>query len=72
MHYYRKIKEDMNWLYTVWYWEPLRGKGGLGYSGDGWNMGWVALEDTSNEGEARALVNYLNGGEGKVFTYERA
>lgn len=55
MHVYRKTRESGEILYTVGYWVP---------GGD-----WVPLEDTSDEGEARALVNYLNGGMGYLFRY---
>jgi hypothetical protein len=57
MHVYRKTKEGTDWLYTVGYFLP-----------DG---AWVPLEDTSVEEEARALVNYLNGGLGNPFQYAR-
>lgn len=67
MHCYRKSKEEGNWLYTVGYWEPRMdafpaGNQGMFYV-------WVPLEDTSREDEARALVNYLNGGTGAQFAY---
>jgi hypothetical protein len=52
--------EDGKWLYTVGYFEPFA---------DSLGTRWVPLEDTSREEEARALVNYLNGGEGRPFQY---
>jgi hypothetical protein len=61
MHVYRKTREDGNWLFTVGYWVHIN---------DGDSV-WTALEDTSNEAEARQLVNYLNGGDGKAFEYKR-
>ena len=61
MHVYRKTKEDGNWLYSVGYFVP-RGTE---------EPDWVPLEDTSNEQEARALVNYLNGGDGNTFRYNK-
>jgi hypothetical protein len=70
MHVYRKTKETetgsfSNWIYTVGYYEPhtLMGEGGIT------EYRWISLEDTSNEAEARQLVNYLNGGEGLPFRY---
>ena len=62
MHCYRKHKEDGNWLYTVGYHEPRADDNGQFHV-------WVPLEDTSREDEARALVNYLNGGNGTQFAY---
>ena len=63
MYVCRKHKEDGNWLYTVGYYYPHMLQDG---SVD-WR--WVPEEDTSREDEARALVNYLNGGEGRTFRY---
>jgi hypothetical protein len=60
MHVYRKIREGANWLYTVGYWIPGAAKDG---------GAWEALEDTGKEEEARQLVNYLNGGNGKPFSW---
>jgi hypothetical protein len=62
MHVYRKIREGASWLYTVGYWIPGAAKDG---------GSWEPLEDTSNEDEARQLVNYLNGGNGTPFKYEK-
>jgi hypothetical protein len=62
MHCYRKTKEGENWLYTVGYYEPESGSPGM-------RAKWVALVDTSSEYEAMALVNYLNGGDGKKFVW---
>ena len=64
MHVYRRTKEDGHWLYTVGYFWPKH------YHAEvitEWE--WVPLSDTSREDEAQALVNYLNGGEGRVFRY---
>jgi len=57
---YRRHKEEGVWLYSVGYFEPVNRE----QTGD---YGWVPVEDTSNEWEARALVNYLNGGSGGPF-----
>jgi len=64
MHIYRKTKDGDGWMYTVGYFIPE--------SGDDLSLPqWVALEDTSDESEARALVNYLNGGQGYLFRYTK-
>jgi hypothetical protein len=68
MHVYRKSRHGDEWIYTVGYFQPasLAGiAGGVGPS----TYQWVPLEDTSMEEEARQLVNYLNGGNGKKFEY---
>jgi hypothetical protein len=62
MHVYRKTREGEEWLYTVGYWVHIN---------DGDSV-WTPLEDTSKEEEARQLVNYLNGGDGWPFRYERS
>jgi len=62
IHVYHKHREDGNWLYTVGYYEPHSDDHGTFYK-------FMSLEDTSREDEARALVNYLNGGEGRTFRY---
>ena len=55
MHVYRRVMEERKWLFTVGYWAPA----------EGGRWVWEPLEDTSDENEARALVNYLNGGLGR-------
>ena len=64
LHVYRRHKEGDVWLYTVGYYWPRHYQAEVITE---WE--WVPLEDTSREDEARALVNYLNGGEGRVFRY---
>jgi hypothetical protein len=65
VHVYKKTKEEGNWLYTVGYYYPhMIHDGSVDYR-------WVPLEDSSDEGEARALVNYLNGGMGYLFRYTK-
>jgi hypothetical protein len=64
MHCYRKTKEEGQWLYTVGYFIPDP-------HGEVTGWKWVPLEDTSKEEEARALVNYLNGGDGMAFQHGR-
>jgi len=62
MHVYRKTVEDGMALYTVGYYIPgSETKHGL--------PAFTSLMDTSQEEEARALVNYLNGGNGTQFAY---
>jgi hypothetical protein len=63
-HVYRRVRDGDNWLYTVGYYYPHQYEEGLDWE-------WIPLEDTSREDEARALVNYLNGGDGKPFKYEK-
>lgn len=70
MHCYRKTKEqdefkNVKWLYTVGYYEPHTFRGEVNVT----EYLWVPLEDTSDEYEARAMVNYLNGGAGYLFRY---
>ena len=65
IHCYQRTREEGNWLYTVGYWAPKP------RSDDMQEWYWVPLEDTSNEEEARALVNYLNGGDGRPYPYRR-
>jgi hypothetical protein len=64
MHVYRKQREGTEYLYTVGYYIPESGIAGR-------LPQFVPLEDTSNEAEARELVNYLNGGSGEPFRYSR-
>jgi hypothetical protein len=61
MYVYRKVREGDVWLYTVGYYTPDHEAVPC----------WIPLEDASNEQEARALVNYLNGGNGKPFQYSK-
>ena len=71
MHFYRKnvgkLEGEGESLFTVGYWAPPEQKikdptkpGGLV---------WVPLVETTDEYEACAWVNYLNGGDGKKFDY---
>ena len=59
-HTYRRNKDDEIW--TVGYWQPAsdREDGPTYYT-------WMPIEDYADEGEARRLVNYLNGGRGRQF-----
>lgn len=57
MHTYRKTKDGDDYIYTV------------GFDA---SSGWVALDDFGDEDDARRLVNYLNGGDGKLFAYSKA
>jgi hypothetical protein len=56
------MREGADWLFTVGYFIPDSGTAGR-------LPQFVPLEDTSKEEEARALVNYLNGGDGRSFLY---
>jgi hypothetical protein len=69
MHCYRRSNEEGAWLYTVGYYEPRMDARDLGNQGLFYL--WVPVEDTTNEDEARALVNYLNGGDGRKFAYTK-
>jgi hypothetical protein len=68
MHCYRKTVEDGQALFTVGYWEPIE-KSAFARTDPNLGMRWVPLMDTSNEHEAMALVNYMNGGDGKKFVW---
>lgn len=55
------VEDKKEHLYTVGWYKP-----------DVWDDGlpkrtWVSIEDFADEEDARRLVNYLNGGEGKPF-----
>ena len=76
MHFYRKTVEDGQALFTVGYWEPITYATTSGRILTGEDVAraehglqWVPLMDTSNEHEAMALVNYMNGGDGKKFVW---
>jgi hypothetical protein len=53
-----------DWVYMIGYFMPV-GSILLGHDH------WITLEETSKEEEARQLVNYLNGGDGRPFRYNR-
>src|SRR5262245_50788584 len=55
MHVYRKTREGNHTLYTVGYFMPVGREAQIAYN-------WVPLADFAHELDARALVNYLNGG----------
>ena len=62
MHVYRKTMEEGEALFTVGYFIPgSETKHGL--------PAFTPLMDTSNEHEAMALVNYMNGGAGGKFVW---
>jgi hypothetical protein len=70
MHVYRKNRSGDEWLFTVGYYAPVSMSGMTGVVGTSVSQ-WIPLEDTSREEEARQLVNYLNGGDGRPFRYAR-
>jgi hypothetical protein len=51
---YRRIRDGAGDIYTVGYFAP--------YSDSDEGMVWEPIEDFNNEGDARKLVHYLNGG----------
>ena len=69
MHFYRKtIDKDGKALFTMGYWEPIELGRSLTQQSPG-GLRWVALCETTDEFEAMALVNYMNGGAGQRFVY---
>ena len=69
MHFYRKSVEDGQALFTVGYWEPIE-KSTIQRTDPNLGLRWIPLMDTSDEREAMALVNYMNGGNGRPFKWE--
>jgi hypothetical protein len=57
IHTYERVKDKD--LYTVGIYTPI---------GDG-EWCWEEFEEFTSEEDARRLVNYLNGGDGKAFVY---
>jgi len=68
MHFYRKTVEDGKALFTVGYWEPIEERTIARATTGG--LRWVPLMDTTEEYEAMALVNYMNGGDGRKFVWK--
>jgi hypothetical protein len=54
MWVYYKRQDGDRYIYTVGYYAP--------YADTNEGMTWEPIEDFNNEGDARKLVHYLNGG----------
>jgi hypothetical protein len=56
---YRRHRDGVNYLYTVGYYVPYVDSDA---NSDIGRM-WEPIEDFNNEGDARKMVHYLNGGD---------